>query len=165
MMNERTLDLLEILREFPDTTINVRVGGLAHFARQLLDEAMQESQHKRAVDILDKGDTKQLARYVIAEIDYEQFLERFDDIYDYIPLLLTQEDYRVIDSLLTHSYVEEQIREDRAMLMLPTCISLPYLIMGCPDFLLSLQLDCGEPHVRLEKGIRCESGTVPAAVT
>ena len=45
---------------------------------------MQESQHKRAVDILDKGDTKQLARYVIAEIDYEQFLERFDDIYDYI---------------------------------------------------------------------------------
>ena len=55
-MNERTLDLLEILREFPDTTINVRAGDLAHFARQLLDEAMQESQHKRAVDILDKGD-------------------------------------------------------------------------------------------------------------
>lgn len=56
MMNERTLDLLEILREFPDTTINVRAGDLAHFARQLLDEAMQESRHKRAVDILDKGD-------------------------------------------------------------------------------------------------------------
>ena len=42
------LDLFEILREFPETTLTVHAGDLGHFARELLAEAHQDFERERA---------------------------------------------------------------------------------------------------------------------
>lgn len=42
------LDLFEILREFPETTLTVHAGDLGHFARELLAEARQDFERERA---------------------------------------------------------------------------------------------------------------------
>lgn len=42
------LDLFEILREFPETTLSVHAGDLGHFARELLAEARQDFERERA---------------------------------------------------------------------------------------------------------------------
>ena len=57
---------------------------------------------------------------LVSEIDFEQFMESADDIYDNIPFLLTREDYARIDSLLTGQRIAEQISYDKTLLMLPT---------------------------------------------
>ena len=46
-MNKQ-LDLLELLREFPEATLTVHAGDLGHFARELLAEARQDFERERA---------------------------------------------------------------------------------------------------------------------
>ena len=47
-MYEKTLDLLELLREFPEANLTVHAGDLGHFARELLAEARQDFERERA---------------------------------------------------------------------------------------------------------------------
>ncbi len=47
-MCEKTLDLFELLREFPEATLTVHAGDLGHFARELLAEARQDFERERA---------------------------------------------------------------------------------------------------------------------
>ena len=46
-MYEKTLDLLELLREFPEANLTVHAGDLGHFARELLAEARQDFERER----------------------------------------------------------------------------------------------------------------------
>ena len=47
-MCEKTLDLFELLREFPEANLTVHAGDLGHFARELLAEARQDFERERA---------------------------------------------------------------------------------------------------------------------
>ena len=49
MKMDKTLDLLELLRVFPEANLTVHAGDLGHFARQLLAEARQDFQRERTV--------------------------------------------------------------------------------------------------------------------
>ena len=44
---DKQLDLLELLREFPEATLTVHAGDLGHFARELLAEARQDFERER----------------------------------------------------------------------------------------------------------------------
>jgi len=44
---DKQLDLLEILREFPEANLTVHAGDLGHFARELLAEARQDYERDR----------------------------------------------------------------------------------------------------------------------
>ena len=46
-MNKQ-LDLLELLREYPEANLTVHAGDLGHFARELLTEARQDFERERA---------------------------------------------------------------------------------------------------------------------
>ena len=45
---DKQLDLLELLREFPEAILTVHAGDLGHFARELLAEARQDFERERA---------------------------------------------------------------------------------------------------------------------
>ena len=45
---DKQLDLLELLREFPEATLTVHAGDLGHSARELLAEARQDFERERA---------------------------------------------------------------------------------------------------------------------
>lgn len=45
---DMTLDLFELLREFPEATLTVHAGDLGHFARELLAEARQDFERECA---------------------------------------------------------------------------------------------------------------------
>lgn len=47
-MCEKTLDLFELLREFPEANLTVHAGDLGYFARELLAEARQDYERERA---------------------------------------------------------------------------------------------------------------------
>lgn len=53
-MYDKKFDILEILREFPETSLTLHAGDLNHFARQLLAEARQEFERERAVAAQEK---------------------------------------------------------------------------------------------------------------
>ena len=45
---DKQLDLLELLRVFPEANLTVHAGDLGHFARELLAEARQDYERERA---------------------------------------------------------------------------------------------------------------------
>lgn len=53
-MYDKKFDILEILREFPETSLTIHAGDLNHFARQLLAEARQEFERERAIAAQEK---------------------------------------------------------------------------------------------------------------
>lgn len=91
---------------------------------RMRDGSVDQQYLSDAVDLfaerLTAADSLGMVGTLTSEIDYEQFMESADEIYGNIPYFLAEEDYARLDSLLTHDYVAEQIRQDKTLLMLPT---------------------------------------------
>lgn len=94
-----------------------------------------------------RRDHKKTIKNLRLHVDETAILDMLDGVWHTYPLLLTDEDYRHMDSLLNDTgYLQQQIKQDRQMLMLPTggftARSLPYdplhLSIVIPDRLRQL---------------------------
>ncbi len=73
------------------------------------------------VELLQAEDSAQIVGSIMAEIDIDTLTDVASFIYDNIPYFLTKDDYTRIDSLLAEDgFIEEQLRNDKQMLMLPS---------------------------------------------
>ncbi|MDE6296845.1 MAG: MMPL family transporter, partial [Muribaculaceae bacterium] len=70
---------------------------------------------------LENDDTQAYITSVMSQIDMEAIDEVSSFVYDNIPLLLEDQDFQRIDSLLSErGYIEKKIKDDKEMLMLPS---------------------------------------------
>lgn len=78
-----------------------------------------------------KRDKNQIIRNLRIRVDETAMLDMLDFVWQTYPLLLTDDDYRQMDSLMnSRDYLQQHIEQNRLMLMLPTggfmAQSLPY---------------------------------------
>lgn len=71
-------------------------------------------------DLLLETDSTNLVKGLTISIDLENYRDLTDNIYENIPYFLSPEDYNRIDSLLTPSYIKEQVKQIKTLLLLPT---------------------------------------------
>ena len=62
-------------------------------------------------DLLLETDSTNLVKGLTISIDLENYRDLTDNIYENIPYFLSSEDYNRIDSLLTPSYIKEQVKQ------------------------------------------------------
>ena len=73
------------------------------------------------VSNLEDMDSLHYIKNIVKEIDMEKILGIADEVYDNIPYFLTDNDYARIDSLLSEpDYIDNQIDEDKQLLLFPT---------------------------------------------
>lgn len=67
------------------------------------------------------NDTLGIADGIVSKFDIEEINQVTDFVYSNIPYFLTENDYHRIDSVLSNpSYIDEQLKADREMLMFPS---------------------------------------------
>lgn len=70
---------------------------------------------------LKEMDSLHYIKNIVKEIDMEKILSIADDVYENVPYFLTDDDYVRIDSLLSMpNYIDNQIDEDKQLLMFPS---------------------------------------------
>ncbi len=70
---------------------------------------------------LEEMDSLHYIKNIVKEIDMEKILSIADEVYENIPYFLTDNDYARIDSLLsTPNYIDNQIEEDKQLLLFPS---------------------------------------------
>lgn len=70
---------------------------------------------------LEELDSLHYIKNIVKEIDMEKILSIADEVYENIPYFLTDNDYARIDSLLsTPNYIDNQIEEDKQLLLFPS---------------------------------------------
>ena len=67
-MSEKTIDLFELIRRCPETTVSVRAGDLGLFCRKLLAEARQEFERQQSETAAEKAETYLDAETVLAKL-------------------------------------------------------------------------------------------------
>lgn len=91
---------------------------------RMKNDSINQSYIVNAIDLFSelllRTDSLHYIKSLTTEIDYEQILEQTADMYNFIPYLLTEEDYKRIDTMVTPEYIQHQIQQDKLLLMLPT---------------------------------------------
>ncbi len=91
-----------------------------------LDMETMEGAMTRLGEILDESE---MAVHVSATVDESQVFDLMDAVYAHLPYLLTDEDYRRIDSLLRiPGFVRDRIAQDKQTLMFPVAGTLMHTL-------------------------------------
>ena len=104
-------------------------------------------------EILDKTDTAQVMNYLTAD-DPEVMQEGMNTIYAHIPYMLTAADYARIDSLTaTPDFINQQLENDKQMLMLPSAGMLALQIQHDPLSLFTPVIDRLRPAMNTNRSM------------
>ena len=73
------------------------------------------------VENIEAMDSLSLVSNIMTQVDMDKMMGMIDEVYQNIPLFLTEDDYARIDSLMASpDYVEKQIARDKEMLLFPS---------------------------------------------